>query len=349
MQRVLVAMSGGVDSSAAAYLMQEQGFECHAATMKLFHRDEGANSSEIEDARNAASRLGIPFHVFDFTGVFQKNVIDRFAGTYQRAETPNPCIDCNRFVKFGHFLRCADDLDCSLIATGHYAQIEYDDIARRYLLKRAVDDTKDQSYVLYTMTQRQLARTKFPLGGYRKQDVRIIAQEHGFIDAAKRESQDICFIPDGDYGTFIERYTGKTWSSGDFVNTEGKKVGTHRGLIRYTIGQRKGLGIADKTPYYVCAFDMVNNNVILCKEHELYSKTLEATDINFILYETLSAPLRVQAKVRYRQKAEPATAEQIAPDRIRVEFDEAQKALTPGQAVVLYDGDTVIGGGTIVS
>ncbi|MDR0871686.1 MAG: tRNA 2-thiouridine(34) synthase MnmA [Planctomycetaceae bacterium] len=364
MRRVLIAMSGGVDSSAAACLMKEQGFDCCGATMKLFDNTEYLTEqsaaevkcsktccalSDVEDARSVAYRLNMPFHVFNFIDLFQKNVIDRFAEEYQHARTPNPCIDCNRFVKFERFLRRAEELDFDYIATGHYARIEYDDVSRRYLLKRAVDETKDQSYVLYAMTQQQLAKTKFPLGRYRKQEIRQLAQEHGFVNAAKRESQDICFVPNGDYGTFIEHYTGKKWADGSFVNTEGKTVGTHRGLIRYTVGQRKGLGIADKTPYYVCGFNIEENSVLLCKEHELYSKTLEAADINLIVSETLSAPMKVQAKVRYRQKAKPATVEQTAPDRIRVEFNEPLKAVTPGQAVVLYDGDTVIGGGTITA
>jgi tRNA-specific 2-thiouridylase len=366
---VLVAMSGGVDSSAAAVMLKEQNYSCSGATMKLFDNESNgfiSNSavsvvrcnkihssktccslSDTEDARSVCYKLQIPFYVFNFTDLFRQTVIGQFVSSYQQARTPNPCIACNRSLKFERFLQRAEELDYDFIATGHYVRREYDSIADRYLLKKAADVSKDQSYVLYAMTQEQLRRTLFPLGEHQKTEVRELAAKHNLVNAQKRESMDICFIPDGNYADFIEHYTGKHWAEGDFINTEGKKVGTHRGLIRYTIGQRKGLGIADKTPYYVKGFDIPNNVVILCKLEELYSRSLEAADINFIPFDKLDKPMRCSAKIRYRQSGKAARVEQIAEDRFRVEFDEPQKAITPGQAVVLYDGDIVIGGGTI--
>ena len=352
---VLIAMSGGVDSSTAACLLKEQGFACHAAIMKLINAEACAAKTEktrctlndIEDARNTAYRLDIPFHVFNFTDDFRKNVIDRFVAVYQSARTPNPCIDCNRFIKFGRFLRRCDELELNFMATGHYARITYDSAAGRYLLQKAVDTEKDQSYVLYALTQQQLARTLFPLGHYRKQEVREIAERNGLINARKRESQDICFIPDGDYAAFIERHGGQS-PHGDFVDSDGRVLGHHRGLIHYTIGQRKGIGIARATPYYVCSFDRTANAVVLGDEDRLYSQVLEASVINLIAVNRIDKPMHVTAKVRYRQKEESAIVEQIAEDRLRVTFDNPQKAIASGQAVVFYDGDVVVGGATIM-
>jgi len=348
-------MSGGVDSSVAAFLLQRKGYDCAGAMMKLFDGDGSCCSlDDAEDARAVAQGLGIPFHVFNFTETFKEQIIARFAAMYRMGRTPNPCIDCNRFVKFEKFLHRAEELDRDYIATGHYARAERDTNGR-FLLKKGLDNTKDQSYVLYAMTQRQLSRTLFPLGGLTKDAVRRLAAQEGFINAKKRDSQDICFAPDGDYAGFIERYeeNGATSDlvgqklSGDFIDTEGRFLGKHRGLIHYTVGQRKGLGISAPHPLYVCALDVENNNVILGKSEALFSKTLTADEINLIPFDALPSPMRVTAKIRYSHTPQHATVRQTDDDQLYVEFDQPQRAITPGQAVVLYDGDTVIGGGTI--
>jgi len=260
-------------------------------------------------------------------------------------KTPNPCIDCNRYLKFERFLQRATELECEYIATGHYARISNDN--GRFLLKTGLDNTKDQSYALYTMTQMQLARTLLPLGELTKEEVRKIAEEQKFVNAKKRDSQDICFAPDGDYAGFIERHINKKAPSGKFINKEGKILGEHKGLIHYTIGQRKGLGISAPHPLFVLKLDTQNNAVILGKNEELFTTQLSAKDINFIAFDKLDGKLKVQAKIRYSHKAEPATIWQTGEDSFVLEFDAAQRAITPGQAVVLYDGEIVIGGGTI--
>ena len=349
-------MSGGVDSSTAACLLKEQGFDCHGAIMQLFDSPASCAESEkncgsptdAEDAKKVAQRLEIPFHVLDFSGDFEKQVITRFVEAYQSGLTPNPCVICNRFLKFESFLRCGQELGLDRMATGHYVRVEYDSVSKRYLLYKSVDPEKDQSYVLYALTQQQLAKTIFPLGQYRKQEIREIAQENGLLNASKKESQDICFVPDGDYAAFIERQTGEIPPPGDFVDCDGRVLGRHRGLIRYTVGQRKGLGIARATPYYVCSLEPASNTVVLGDEDDLYSQSLEAVHVNLIAMERIDKPIRIAAKVRYRQKEEPATLEQTGDDRVRVTFDKPQKAVTPGQAVVFYSGDIVLGGAVIV-
>ena len=348
-------MSGGVDSSVAAFLTKEEGFDCAGATMKLFSNEdigvEGESRccslDDVEDARSVANRLGIPFFVFNFSDNFRREVIERFIAAYKSGATPNPCIDCNRFLKFDKFFSRAKELDIGHIVTGHYAAVYYDAASRRWGLKKGMDESKDQSYVLYSLTQEQLAHTLLPLGGMSKTEVREIARDNGFINAKKRESQDICFVPDGDYAAFIERYTGEPNRPGNFVDGEGRVLGRHRGFVRYTIGQRRGLGLSLREPLYVCAKRAADNTVILGRGEELFSKSLTASGINLIACERISSPLRLRAKVRYKQREQWATVEQTAEDRLRVDFDEPQRAVTPGQAVVLYDGSCVVGGGTI--
>ena len=348
-------MSGGVDSSVAAFLTKEEGFDCTGATMKLFSNEdigvEGESRccslDDVEDARSVANRLGIPFFVFNFSDNFRREVIARFIAAYKSGATPNPCIDCNRFLKFDKFFSRAKELDIGHIVTGHYASVYYDAASRRWGLKKGTDESKDQSYVLYSLTQEQLAHTLLPLGGMSKTEVREIARDNGFINAKKRESQDICFVPDGDYAAFIERYTGEPNRPGNFVDGEGRVLGRHRGFVRYTIGQRRGLGLSLREPLYVCAKRAADNTVILGRGEELFSKSLTASGINLIACERISSPLRLRAKVRYKQREQWATVEQTAEDRLRVDFDEPQRAVTPGQAVVLYDGSCVVGGGTI--
>ncbi|HAN20381.1 MAG TPA: tRNA 2-thiouridine(34) synthase MnmA [Clostridiales bacterium] len=355
-KKAIIAMSGGVDSSVAAFLMKEQGYDCMGVTIKMFDnenivvcREKSCCSLEdVEDARSVAKKLEIPYHVFNFTANFKDTVINRFISAYENGATPNPCIDCNRYIKFDKLYRRAKELDYDYVVTGHYAQIEYDEINGRFLLKKGLDTTKDQSYVLYSMTQDQLAHTIFPLGNLKKSEVRIIAEQNGFINALKQDSQDICFVTDGDYARFIENYTGKNYSEGNFVDTQGKILGKHNGIIRYTVGQRKGLGLSLSKPMFVCSINNENNTVVLCEDKELFSKSLDAIDFNWIAYEKIEKPIRVQVKIRYKHAEQFATVTQTSNDIVHIEFDEPQRAITKGQAVVLYDGDIVVGGGTII-
>lgn len=352
--RVLVGMSGGVDSAVSAFLLQQAGYEPMGVNCRFFSNDAVfsrektcCSLDDAEDARAVAARLGIPFYVFNFSDAFCKHVIDPFVQSYVNGETPNPCIDCNRYMKFDHLLRRALELGCGHVATGHYARVGFDEASGRWLLQKGVDETKDQSYVLYCLTQHQLSHTLFPLGGLRKAEVRTLAQSLGFGNAEKRESQDICFVPDGDYAGFIERRLGRTFPPGDFVSQDGRVLGTHRGIIRYTIGQRRGLGLALPAPLYVREKDPVQNRVVLCPNEALFSNTLTARDINLISVERLDRPMRVKAKVRYRQEAQWATAEQTDETHFRLRFESGQRAVAKGQAVVLYEDDYVVGGGTI--
>ena len=302
---------------------------------------------DVEDARSVARRLGFPFYVFNFTGDFEEKVIQKFIRCYECGATPNPCIDCNRHLKFDHLMRRAQELGCDCVVTGHYARIRYDEASGRYLLYRAVDLSKDQSYVLYSLSQYQLAHTQFPLGEMTKTQARAIAEEQGFVNAKKHDSQDICFVPDGDYVAFMERYTGKSYPQGDFLDLEGNVVGKHRGAVAYTLGQRKGLGLAMGAPVYVCDKDMDKNTVTVGPNEALFSSALIAEDWNWFPFETLTQPIRVDAKARYNQPPQPATVYPGENGTAKVVFDQPQRALTPGQAVVLYDGDLVVGGGTI--
>ncbi len=350
MSKALVAMSGGVDSSATAACMLAAGYEVVGATMQLHHERAGTcgSSAEMEDARAVAHRLGIPFRVLDYTEAFACEVMGRFVAAYEVGDTPNPCIECNRHMKFSRLYDEAKALDCDKVATGHYARVEYDEARGKWLLKKAKNPAKDQTYVLYFLTQEQLAHTCFPLGDFEsKEQVRQLAEQYGFANARKRDSQDICFVPDGDYAAFIRRQTGREYPAGDFVAEDGTVLGRHRGLIGYTIGQRRGLGLALPAPLYVKGKDMTANTVILAPEADLYSRRLVATRFNWVAGDTPTVPLQVTAKTRYSAKEAPATATVLSDGRVELVFDAPQRAVTTGQAVVLYSGDEVVGGGTI--
>ena len=339
----LVAISGGVDSAVAAALTLHDGFDCAGAVMKLF---EGGEKT-VANAQSVASKLRIPFHIFDFTERFSEHVIAPFVDDYHQGRTPNPCVVCNRRIKFGEFVDKALELEKGCIVTGHYAQIECD-ANGRYLLKKGADPAKDQSYVLYTLTQEQLARTRFPLGVLLKSQVREIAREMDFKYMPGDESQDICFIPDGDYVGFIKKYTGTEPRTGRFVDTDGNDLGENNGVISYTVGQRRGLGLAMPHPSYVLEIRPKDNTVVVGKDEQLYSKSLRASEINLIPFDKLDAPLRAQVKIRYAHNGSPAMVSQTGEDTLHIEFDEPQRAITKGQSAVIYDGDIVIGGGTII-
>ena len=345
----LVAMSGGVDSSVAALLAISQGCRCLGATMRLFPNEACPRSArgDAEDAAAAARLLGISHQVLDLAAEFRLRVIDRFIRTYEAGGTPNPCVDCNRWLKFGALLNAARERGLERVVTGHYARVERDGRSGRYLLKKAADGARDQSYALYSLTQDQLARALFPLGGMTKAQVRDLARDHGLANADKRDSQDICFVPDGDYAGFIEGYTGRAHPPGDFVDASGRVLGRHRGLIRYTIGQRRGLGGVGGGRLYVSGIDPAANRVILSGEEALFFRTVWAEDVNLIAVPDIETPLRVGVKLRYRQEEAPATVTRTGEDRLRIDFDEPQRAPAAGQAAVLYDGDVVVGGGTI--
>ena len=353
-EKVLVAMSGGVDSSVAAYLLQQQGYACIGVTMRLYENETAGiprghtccSLDDVEDARAVAYDLGMPYYVLNFTEEFDEKVIRKFVQVYQNGGTPNPCIDCNKYMKFRHLLDWAEEHGMEYVVTGHYARVEQDAETGRWLLKKGLDEGKDQSYVLYNLTQEQLAHIRLPLGALHKTEVRKIAQEHSFINAQKHDSQDICFVPDGDYARFMEQFTGKHYPAGDFLDQSGKVVGTHSGAVRYTLGQRKGLGLALGAPVYVCGKDMQANTVTVGPESELFDRIVYAEDVNWIAIPALTEPLRVTARTRYHQAEQQATV-YPAENGFRLEFDQPQRAPTPGQAAVLYQGDVVLGGGTI--
>ena len=382
MKQALVGMSGGVDSSVAAYLVREAGYEVTGATMRLFDNETigvtdktCCSLSSIEDACAVANKLGINYVVYDMRPDFRREVIDRFVSAYERGETPNPCVACNKYLKFDRLyeLSAADLLraeelsadpltgseaggqnasDAALdipplsIATGHYAVIERSP-SGRFMLRKGSDPGKDQSYFLYDLTQEQLSRTLFPLGSMSKPEVREIAASLGLVTAKKRESQDICFVPGGDYSSFICGYTGHEYPPGDFVSTDGTVMGRHKGIINYTIGQRKGLGLALKKPAYVLDIDVAGNRVILGDNEELFTRELTASDFNWVSMAPAQSDIRASARIRYRHHEAPATIIPLSEDKVKIIFDEPQRAITRGQSVVVYDGDYVIGGGII--
>lgn len=353
-KKVMVAMSGGVDSSVTACLLQKQGYDIVGATMKLFQNGDVdvqkekacCSLDDVEDARAVCARLGVPHYVLNMTADFEKEVMERFVRAYEQGFTPNPCIDCNRYMKFERLLHKALTLEMDYVATGHYARIEKQ--GDRLVLKKAKDLHKDQSYVLYSLTREQLTHTLFPLGGLTKPEVREIAAENGFVNANKHDSQDICFVPNGDYFSFIEKHTGKTYPAGDFVDLNGKVLGQHKGIIRYTVGQRRGLGLALPASMYVVQKDLEQNRVVLGFNEDLFSKEVTVRDMNLTACDRLDRPTRLCAKIRYNQTEQPATVVQTDETHLKIVFDEPQRAVTAGQAAVLYDGDTVVGGGTIV-
>jgi len=343
-KNALIAMSGGVDSSVAAFLMQKSGFQCGGAIMRLW---EETASTAVADAEAVAARMGMEFHVLDAALPFRQYVVEDFIRSYEEGLTPNPCICCNRHLKFSYFLDRALEMGYDCIATGHYATIRIHPENGRYLLCKAADAAKDQSYFLACLNQYQLAHACFPLGELTKEDARQIAETQGFVTARKKDSQDICFVPDGDYVAFMKRYTGKDYPAGDYLDLSGKVVGKHCGAVCYTLGQRKGLGIALGAPVYVCSKDMEANTVTVGPEAALFSTTLLAKDWNWFPFENLTEPVRVMAKARYRHIPQPATVYPQENGYAKVVFDTPQRAITPGQTVVLYDGDMVVGGGMI--
>lgn len=369
-KKALIAMSGGVDSSVAAALMQEKGYTCIGAMMKLYRGEdiapEGAwekgeiaaegtaesnktccSTEDAEDARAVAGKLGMPFYVFQFAEEFRCQVMGRFVESYLKGETPNPCIDCNRHMKFEKLYERAFLLGCDKIVTGHYARIAWEEKSARWQMRMALDRTKDQSYVLYQLTQEQLAHVCFPLGELTKERVRELAVAYGFYNADKRDSQDICFVPDGHYEKFIEAYTGKKSEEGNFVTSKGEVLGRHRGIIHYTVGQRRGLGIAAEHPWYVKEIRPERNEVVLCTREGLFQRRLFAREVNWVSIPEPAGEIRVQAKIRYRHSPELGTARMTEDGLLEVVFDEPQRAITKGQSVVLYDGELLLGGGKI--
>lgn len=354
MPKIMVGMSGGVDSSVAAAVLMNMGYEVCGATLRL--HDESTESEELHtccslndvlDARSVCDNLGIRHYVFNFKERFDEKVIKKFVNEYLCGRTPNPCIDCNKYIKFDKMLERAQLLGCDMIATGHYAVTGFDEKTGRYFLKKSADKNKDQSYVLYGMTQEQLKHTVFPLGEMTKDRVRKIAEKHGFVNAAKPDSQDICFVPSGDYVSFIEKYTGKPLQKGKFISKNGDVLGCNRGYPAYTIGQRKGLGIALGKPQYVVSTDPENNTVTLSDESDLFTDTAVVESGNFISTEKLTEPMRVAAKIRYRQPEQSATISPLDNGDVLLKFDAPQRAVSPGQAAVFYNGDFVIGGGVL--
>jgi tRNA-specific 2-thiouridylase len=366
--KIAVAMSGGVDSSAAAAILKEQGHELVGFTMQLWNQRRGISVDEngeplpsrccslddVYDARRVAEELGFPFYVLNLEKEFERDVVQPFVNSYLSGETPIPCVACNSRLKFASLDKLAISLGCEKVATGHYARVEFDEAANRYKLLRGRDPNKDQSYFLWELTQDQLSRALFPLGELSKSDARNAARENHLAVAEKKESQEVCFVPDGDYSGFIDRYlaaeqqTDRVPAAGEIVTSEGKLLGQHSGIHRYTVGQRRGLGIADARPLYVLNVDSTNNRVVVGYDDELLSDEFTAAGVNWIAFENSIEAVRAEVRVRYRHTAAPATITPLPAGRVRVKFDEPQRAITPGQATVFYRGDEVVGGGWIV-
>lgn len=351
-KKVIVAMSGGVDSSIAAYLLLEQGYEVIGATMRLWECEKNEDMkysflNSVQDAKKVAKSLNIPHYVFNMKVPFRNKVMDYFVKEYLAGKTPNPCIACNKHIKFGDFLEEAQKLNADYIATGHYAIISHDKRSNKYLIKKAVDNEKDQSYFLYNLTQNQLRNLLMPLGRYTKDEIRKKASELGLNVAHKKDSQEICFVPKNDYKQFIKDKVTTKIVPGSILNSHGEKIGEHRGIAYYTIGQRRGLGIAKGVPLYVVDIDKNNNTLIVGERHELQSKGLIAKEINLISLDKLEEPLNIKAKVRYNTREKEALITPLADDLVQVIFHEPEFAITPGQSVVFYDNDLLIGGGVI--
>ena len=329
---VIVGMSGGVDSSVAALLLKEEGYSVMGVTMKLYYNEDigvvrektCCSLSDIEDAREVAGTLDIPYYVFNFSDDFEQHVIADFVEEYEQGRTPNPCVECNRYLKFDRLLKRGIELGFDHVATGHYARVQQDPDTGRYLLKKALDTSKDQTYMLYELTQGQLRRALFPLGQLTKPQVRRIAEKGGLITSHKRDSQDICFVQNGSYADFIERYTGRKWPEGNFVTEDGKVLGTHKGVIRYTRGQRKGLGLALPEPMYVKRIDLARNEVVLGRDSDLYSSVMTVDHLNLISADRLERPIHAMIKARYSAIAQPGLVEQTDDDQLKVTFDQPQ-------------------------
>ena len=356
MKKVVVGMSGGVDSSVAAYLLKEQGYDVIGVTMQIWQEEDVCTVEEnggccglsaVEDARRVAAALGIPYYVMNFKREFKKNVMDYFTAEYLKGRTPNPCIACNRYVKWEALLKRSISIGADFIATGHYARVEQLSNGR-YALRRSATAAKDQTYALYNLTQEQLKRTLMPVGEYTKEEVRVIAEKIGLLVADKPDSQDICFVQDGNYAAFIEEHTGKKASEGNFVTSDGTVIGRHKGIIHYTVGQRKGLGLALGYPAFVLEIRPETNEVVIGTYEESLTTVVRAKQLNFMSVEDLKEPLRVFAKIRYNHKGAWCTVERTKEDEVTCCFEEPQRAVTPGQAIVFYDGEYVLGGGTIL-
>ena len=341
-KKVLLGMSGGVDSSVSALLLKEAGYEVIGVTLNLFPCTTCCSYIDVKDV---CRKIGIEHFIYDGVEDFEKHVIQDFISEYKQCRTPNPCIECNKYMKFGAMYEKANELGCDYIATGHYAKIEWDDKYKQNVLKKSKADKKDQSYVVYNLPREMLDKVLFPLGDFTSKDqIRKIAEEHNLSVAHKSDSEDICFIPNKDYKAFLDIKA----KQGNIVNLKGEKLGTHTGLYKYTIGQRKGLGISNPVPLFVVGYNQAKNELIVGEEKDLYKKELYVTDINLLLADKLEQPLKVNAKIRYAAKEAPATITQVEPNKIKVEFDQPQKSITPGQSVVFYVDDVVLGGGKIL-